>query len=79
VVLANEVLEESDYERLMLIFGRSNKMFSFDPFLKLLGDFREKLSTARMYVLIGYSFNDSYINDLLIQQLNAQSGKMMVV
>jgi len=54
----------------LMIFGSSSKMLSFDPFLYILSEFRKKLKEASVFVVIGYSFHDKYINNLLIQQLN---------
>lgn len=54
----------------LIIFGSSAKMLSFDPFLYILSNFRTLLEEASIFVVIGYSFHDKYINNLLIQQLN---------
>lgn len=53
----------------LIIFGSYSKMLSFDPFLYILSNFRTLLSKATIFVVIGYSFHDKYINNLLIQQL----------
>lgn len=59
-------------------------MLSFDPFLYTLSHFREKLEEATIFVVIGYSFHDKYINNLLIQQLSQNTHedvpkKMLIV
>lgn len=54
----------------LIIFGSHNKMLSFDPFLYMLSEFRRLLHEATIFVVIGYSFHDKYINNLLIQQLS---------
>ena len=54
----------------LIIFGSYSKMLSFDPFLFMLSQFRTLLSKATIFVVIGYSFHDKYINNLLIQQLS---------
>ena len=68
----------------LIIFGSASKMLSFDPFLFILSKFREKLEQATLFVVVGYSFHDKYINNLLIQQLNQNTTegkpkKMLVV
>lgn len=63
----------------LIIFGSSYKMLSFDPFLYMLGEFRNKLRDANMLIVIGYSFHDKYVNNLLIQQLNAQPLKRLII
>ena len=54
----------------LIIFGSYTKMLSFDPFLYMLSEFRTLLSKATIFIVIGYSFHDKYINNLLIQQLS---------
>ncbi len=54
----------------LIIFGSYSKMLSFDPFLYILSNFRAFLEEATVFVVIGYSFHDKYINNLLIQQLS---------
>jgi hypothetical protein len=54
----------------LIIFGSFSKMLSFDPFLFVLSNFRTLLKEATIFVVIGYSFHDKYINNLLIQQLS---------
>ena len=59
----------------LMIFGSYSKMLSFDPFLYILSNFRAKLEEATIFVVIGYSFHDKYINNLLIQQLSQNTGE----
>lgn len=59
----------------MMIFGSYSKMLSFDPFLYILSNFRAKLEEATIFVVIGYSFHDKYINNLLIQQLSQNTDE----
>lgn len=65
------IKENIDDEREpLIIFGSYSKMLSFDPFLYILSNFRALLEEATIFVVIGYSFHDKYINNLLIQQLS---------
>jgi hypothetical protein len=59
----------------LMIFGSYSKMLSFDPFLYILSKFRELLAEATIFVVIGYSFHDKYINNLLIQQLSQNTSE----
>jgi|AntAceMinimDraft_16_1070373.scaffolds.fasta_scaffold27949_2 hypothetical protein len=68
-----------DGEEPLIIFGSSYKMLSFDPFLFILSEFRKKLQNAQIFVVIGYSFHDKYINNLLIQQLSQPTSKKMMI
>ena len=63
----------------LIIFGSGPKMQSCDPFLLLLGAFSEILKLANLFVVIGYSFQDRYINNILIQSLNSDVSKKMLV
>lgn len=64
----------------LIIFGTDDKVISFDPFLYLLGKFRERLNEADLYVIIGYSFSDPHVNNLILQQLkNDPKRKILVV
>lgn len=48
-----------------IIFGASNKLRHFGPFLRLLEALRQALEQARTVVTIGYSWRDPHINDML--------------
>ncbi len=59
----------------LIIFGSYSKMLSFDPFLYILSRFRTLLASATIFVVVGYSFHDKYINNLLIQQLSQNTDE----
>lgn len=61
----------------LIIFGSYSKMLSFDPFLYILSKFRDLLEEATIVIVIGYSFHDKYINNLLIQQLNQNTKEFI--
>ncbi|MHA1401687.1 MAG: SIR2 family protein [Candidatus Heimdallarchaeaceae archaeon] len=65
----------------LIIFGSDNKMLSFEPFLNLITEFYRKLKQANLLIVIGYSFQDKYINNLIIQQLmdTRTTKKMLIV
>jgi hypothetical protein len=48
-----------------MIFGRP-KLRAEDPFLILLTDFRREVLSTDLVVVIGYSFSDAHINEILI-------------
>lgn len=76
IVIKNEIY---DGREPFIIFGSYFKMLSFDPFLFMLSAFRNKLQKSKLFVAIGYSFNDRYINNLIIQQLMADPIKKLIV
>jgi hypothetical protein len=59
----------------LIIFGSYAKMLSFDPFLFILSRFRALLEEATIVVVIGYSFHDKYINNMLIQQISQNTSE----
>lgn len=63
----------------VIIFGEDNKMMSFDPFFSLLVSFRNRLDESDLFVVIGYSFQDAYINNLLMQTVNEGQKKMLII
>lgn len=63
----------------LIVFGSGPKLQSYDPFLSLLASFRESLKQATIFVVIGYSFQDKYINNMLIQSLGFGLNKKMLV
>jgi len=69
----------NDGKEPLIIFGSANKMLSFDPFLFFLSEFRKRLSSSSLIVVIGYSFHDKYINNLLIQQLQQSNTRRMII
>ena len=62
-----------------IIFGEESKMVSIEPFLSLLIRFKERLKSADFVVCIGYSFFDTYINNLLLQSVNTSGKKLIIV
>lgn len=63
----------------LIVFGSGPKLQSYDPFLSMLAEFRETLKEATLFVVIGYSFQDKYINNILIQSLGSGLNKKMIV
>ena len=63
----------------LIIFGSGSKIQSYDPFLSLLSSFNEVLKKANLFVIIGYSFQDRYINNILIQNLSSHLNKKILI
>lgn len=68
-----------DGTRPLIVFGSGAKIQSYDPFLSLLSYFRQSLKQAQLFVVVGYSFQDKYINNILIQSLGSDLNKKMLV
>lgn len=62
-----------------VIFGQGGKFLSVDPFMSLLYHFKELLNKREIFFVVGYSFFDPYINNMLLEGLSKESTKLMVV
>lgn len=62
-----------------LIFGHGTKTFSFDPFFSLISAFKEALMSRNYIFAIGYSFFDPYINNLIIEALNSDPFRKLII
>ncbi|MEN9331085.1 MAG: hypothetical protein RLZZ94_175 [Bacteroidota bacterium] len=64
---------------LAIIFGISNKLQSYDPYLFYFYEFREHCLEGNLIICSGYGFNDEHINDVLKQGLKGNSNKRIVI
>lgn len=64
---------------LAIIFGISNKLQSYDPYLFYFYEFRERCLEGNLIICSGYGFNDDHINDVLKQGLKNNSYKKIVI
>lgn len=62
-----------------VIFGHGVKTFSVDPFFGLVQNFKKLLSERNYFFVVGYSFFDPYINNLLIEALNKGNKKLIII
>jgi hypothetical protein len=63
-----------------VIFGQRNKLTAKGPFMELLRVFQEQLIGCERLTVIGYSFRDEHINELLSQWLNQKPwSKLRVI
>jgi hypothetical protein len=61
-------------EKPELIFGIMQKMTSVDPYFYYSSQLREACyNEAKLIVIVGYSYADEYINNILTQALNSKS------
>lgn len=66
----------------LIIFGHGNKFLSIDPFISLIYKFKENLRLKSWYFVIGYSFFDPYINNLILEGLSQdgpEKRKLIIV
>lgn len=62
-----------------LVFGRREKLRADGPFLDLRADFTRRLSTTRCLIVIGYSFADNHVNQLITRWINGDQARFLVV
>lgn len=62
-----------------LIFGQGTKTFSVEPFFTLIQHLRKNLREKSYFFIIGYSFFDPYINNLLIDAVKESSKKLIII
>jgi hypothetical protein len=61
-----------------IIFGTDMKIQAVDPYLFYLYELRKYAFTARIIIVIGYSFNDNHINDILRQAIELNNDKKII-
>lgn len=62
-----------------IIFGQGIKSFSVEPFFCLIYHFRRLLEQKNYFFVIGYSFFDPYINNLLISATLGTNKKIIII
>ena len=62
-----------------IILGFEYKLFSVDPFFTILQQFIQKLKTSKLLVVIGYSFFDNYLNNIIIRHLNSNENVRVLI
>ena len=62
-----------------IIFGQGNKLTAKGPFLRLFRVFQERLERSKHMVIIGYSFRDEHINEIITQWMNADERRTLTV
>jgi hypothetical protein len=64
---------------LAIIFGLTNKLQSYDPYLFYSYEFREHCLNANLLICSGYSFNDTHINNFIKFGFRDAPQKRLVV
>jgi hypothetical protein len=62
-----------------VIFGMGNKLRASGPFLDLLIAFRSRLEATRDLVVIGYSFRDDHVNQIILEWLHQDRGRILSI
>lgn len=62
-----------------LVFGQRAKLTAEGPFLALLAEFERHLSATTWVVIVGYSFRDDHVNELLRRWLSEDMDRHLTV
>ncbi|NMC98459.1 MAG: hypothetical protein GYA62_01870 [Bacteroidales bacterium] len=76
----NENIDEGNIElQPFLIFGHGAKIYTIDPFFSLLEHFKNALKKKKYFFVIGYSFFDPHINNLIFNELASSADKLLII
>ncbi|MEO9236754.1 MAG: SIR2 family protein [Jatrophihabitantaceae bacterium] len=74
------VLRPPDNDSLpFLLFGRREKLRPEGPFLDLRAEFARRLRRCRFLMVVGYSFSDDHVNELIAHWVNSHADRILVV
>jgi hypothetical protein len=63
----------------LLIFGTDTKLQAVDPFLTLLYGFQRSLFMSAALIIVGYSFGDKHVNDIIWEAMQRDAQKRCIV
>jgi hypothetical protein len=65
--------------RPLLIFGTNHKLSAREPFLSLAYHFSQRVLSTTTFAIVGYSFGDNYINEIIKQGLRTNSRLKIII
>jgi hypothetical protein len=71
--------EKARYEGPAIIFGEGGKLRAEGPYLELLLAWSAELTRAESLLVVGYSFRDTHVNELIARWFNAEVSRQIVV
>jgi SIR2-like domain len=71
--------EKQWYEAPALVFGEAGKLRSEGPYLELLLGWSSQLQRADRLLVIGYSFRDDHVNEVIARWFNTDQNRRIVV
>lgn len=63
----------------LIILGYGAKIYTIDPFFSLLEYFKKALKMKKYYFIVGYSFFDPHINNIIFNELLSNPNKFMLI
>jgi NAD-dependent SIR2 family protein deacetylase len=70
---------ESETRAPVLVFGQRGKLQAEGPFLSLLAEFEAALAEADRLIVVGYSFRDMHVNDIVQRWTRADKARTIVM
>lgn len=74
-----QVSGEIETDELAIIFGITNKLQSYDPYLFYFYEFRIHCIKSRLMICSGYGFLDEHINDVIKHGFDNDKNKRLIV
>lgn len=71
--------EEERYDAPAIVFGEAGKLRSEGPFLELLLAWSAELARANHLLVVGYSFRDVHVNEVIARWFNADANRRIVI
>lgn len=78
IFLAHELEEDHEWQP-ALVFGQRGKLRAEGPFLSLLGELETLMGQAKRLVIIGYSFRDDHVNEVIQRWTSEDIGRTITV
>jgi hypothetical protein len=70
---------ESEQRAPVLVFGQRGKLQAEGPFLSLLAEFEAALAESDRLIVVGYSFRDTHVNDIVRRWTRADKTRTIVL
>jgi hypothetical protein len=70
---------EEEHEAPALVFGNRGKLQAKGPFLGLLAEFEDQLTASDQLIVIGYSFRDDHVNEVIRQWTSESKDNDLLV
>jgi hypothetical protein len=70
---------ESERRAPVLVFGQRGKLQAEGPFLSLLAEFETALAESDRLIIVGYSFRDTHVNDIVRRWTRGDKARTIVL
>ena len=77
--VARTDVPESEPRMPVLVFGQRGKLQAEGPFLSLLAEFEAALAESDRLIVVGYSFRDTHVNDIVRRWTRADKTRTIVL